>query len=393
MFVLVSMEVQMQAIVSKPKEKEFAFHLMPSGILNKKAHCLLGNGVVIHFPSFFKELKDISSKGVDWKGRIFLSDRAHLVFDVHQTIDGLKEDDKSETSIGTTRKGIGPAYCEKMNRTGIRVGDFRDMKLFREKFARIIAGIKKRYPSVEVDFEAEMKIYTSYATELEEMIVDGVAWINQAHKAGKKILVEGANAAMLDIDFGTYPYVTSSNPTIGGCVTGLGISANKLGDVIGVVKAYTTRVGEGPFPTELLDDIGAQLRKEGHEYGTTTGRPRRCGWFDAVVVSYTHLLNGYTALNLTKLDILSGLKEIKIAVAYKHNGKELPCMPASLDVLTNVEVVYETVPGWSEKIDTCTTFSALPANCQKYVMRLEELIGVPIKWIGVGPGRTSMIEK
>jgi len=372
---------------------EFAFHLMPSGILNRQARCLIGNGCVVHLPSLFKELADLKSKGVDYKGRVFISDRTHLVFTVHQTIDGLNEDDKSQTSIGTTRKGIGPAYCEKMNRTGVRAGDLRDLHLFREKFTRIVNGIKKRFPSVDVDIEAEIKLYTGYAKELDEMLVDGVAWINKAHKEGKKILIEGANAALLDIDFGTYPYVTSSNPTIGGALTGLGLSHQKLGDVIGVVKAYTTRVGEGPFPTELHDAVGTALREVGHEFGTTTGRPRRCGWFDAVVVSYSNLLNGYTALNLTKLDVLTGLKDLKIAVAYKHKGEVLETMPASLDVLSKVEVVYETLPGWSEDISKVTRFSELPENCQKYVNRIEQLVGVPIKWIGNGPQRDAMIEK
>jgi len=225
------------------------------------------------------------------------------------------------------------------------------------------------------------------------MIVDGIVWINEAYHQKKKILLEGANAAMLDIDFGTYPYVTSSNPTIGGCLTGLGLNNQKLGDVIGVVKAYTTRVGEGPFPTELNDDIGKLLREVGHEFGSTTGRPRRCGWFDAVVVNYSNVLNGYTALNLTKLDILTGIKEIKIAVNYKYKEKILPSMPSNLNVLSNVEVVYETFPGWMEDIGKITEFSQLPLNCQKYVLRLEELIQVPIRWIGVGPQRTALIEK
>jgi len=306
----------------------------------------------------------------------------------------LNEEDKSQTSIGTTRRGIGPAYCEKMNRTGVRIGDLRNMHLFEEKLNRIVHVVKKRFASVQVDVAAEVKRYTDYAKELDDMIVDGVAWLNQAHKDGRKILLEGANAAMLDIDFGTYPYVTSSNPTIGGCLTGLGISHKVLGDVVGIVKAYTTRVGEGPFPSELKDPdpIGVRIRTVGHEFGTTTGRPRRCGWLDAVILQYSNMLNGYTALNLTKLDILSGLSELKIAVAYKHNNKVLPTVPSSLDVLANVSVVYETLPGWSEDISHCTKFSDLPVNCQRYVKRIEELVGVRIKWIGVGPARSAMIE-
>jgi len=331
---------------------------------------------------------------VDFKGRIFISDRAHIVFNLHQTIDGLNEEDKTQTSIGTTRRGIGPAYCEKMNRTGVRIGDLKNMSLFGDKLRRIAASVHKRFPFVQVDIESETRLYSGYAREIEEMIVDGVAWLNQAYKDGKKILLEGANAAMLDIDFGTYPYVTSSNPTIGGCLTGLGISHKLLGDVIGIVKAYTTRVGEGPFPTELKDPdpIGTTIRTIGHEFGTTTGRPRRCGWFDSVIVQYSNMLNGYSALNLTKLDILSGLSDVKIAVGYKYQGKLLPTVPESLDILAQVEVVYETMPGWNEDISACTKFSDLPVNAQRYVKRLEELVGVPIKWIGVGPARVAMID-
>lgn len=374
--------------------KEFAFHLMPSGILNKNAQCFIGNGCVVHLQTFFKELSELQSKGIEYKGRVFLSDRAHIVFNFHQTIDGLNEDDKTQTSIGTTRRGIGPAYCEKMNRTGVRIGDLRNISRVEDKLKKILVSLKKRFSSVELDVESEIKTYREYAKQLEEMIVDGVAWINQAYKDGKKILLEGANAAMLDIDFGTYPYVTSSNPTIGGCLTGLGISHKLIGDVIGIVKAYTTRVGEGPFPTELHDSnpIGAVIRTVGHEFGTTTGRPRRCGWFDAVIVQYSNMLNGYTAINLTKLDILSGLTEINIAVAYKYQGKLLPTVPENLDILAQVEVVYEVLPGWNEDISKCRKFSDLPPNAQNYVKRLEELIGVPIKWIGVGVERTAIIE-
>jgi len=224
------------------------------------------------------------------------------------------------------------------------------------------------------------------------MIVDGVKWINEKHSQGKRILIEGANAAMLDIDFGTYPFVTSSNPTIGGCITGLGISANKIGDVIGVVKAYTTRVGEGPFPTEELNEYGQRLGKVGQEFGTTTGRPRRCGWFDAVVVRYSHLLNGYTALNITKVDVLTGFDKIKVGVAYKFKGRvETHVFPECLQDLEGVEVVYEELPGWTEDISKAEKWSDLPVNCQKYIERLEALIGVPIEFVGVGASRTALI--
>jgi len=373
--------------------KKFAFHLMPSGILNPSCLCLIGHGCVVHLPTFFKELQQLDEKGVDYKDRIFISDRAHIVLDLHMAIDGLNEDElkNNKEQLGTTRKGIGPAYCEKFNRSGIRIDDLRNMKLFRDKLSNIVKSAKKRFSSITVDEEEQIKLYSEYATKLAPMIVDGIFWINDQYAKGKKILLEGANAAMLDIDYGTYPYVTSSSPTIGGCITGLGISPSKLGDVIGVVKAYTTRVGEGPFPTELQDSVGDHLRDKGREFGTTTGRPRRCGWFDAVLMQYSQRINGYTALNLTKLDILSGLEEVKIAVAYKYQDKILPSVPAGLDVLSQVNVVYETLPGWKEDISKCQKFSDLPENCQKYVKRIEELVGAPIKWIGTGPGRDEMI--
>jgi len=246
----------------------------------------------------------------------------------------------------------------------------------------------------EYNVQEEIDRHANYAKQFSDVIVDGVDWINEKYNDNKTVLVEGANAAMLDIDFGTYPYVTSSNPTIGGCINGLGLSANKLGDVIGVVKAYTTRVGEGPFPTELNDSDGPghKMRHVGGEYGTTTGRPRRCGWFDAVIVRYTHRLNGYTALNLTKVDVLTGFPTIKVATSYKLNGKTITsAIPASLEDLSKVEVVYEELPGWTEDISKCTKYDELPKNCQAYIHRLQQLVEVPIKWIGVGAGRQALI--
>jgi len=373
---------------------KYAFHLMPSGILNPKAQCIIGNGCVIHLATLLKELKSLEEKGINYKGRVFISDRAHLVFDFHMIIDGMSETARGESKIGTTRKGIGPAYCEKMNRSGIRAGDLKSMDAFAKKLRTIVANSQHRF-QFEYDVEEEIKRHQEYATIFSDFLVDGVDWINEQCDSGKKILIEGANAAMLDIDFGTYPFVTSSNPTIGGCLTGLGLSPKKIGDVIGVVKAYTTRVGEGPFLCELLDTDGpgTKLRAVGKEFGTTTGRPRRCGWFDAVIVRYTHRLNGYTALNLTKVDVLTGFDEIKVCVAYKVEGKRVTAsMPANLDILAASEVEYETLPGWKEDISNVTKFEDLPENCRKYILRLEELLGVPIKWIGVGPARTATVE-
>jgi len=373
---------------------KYAFHLMPSGILHPKAKCIIGNGCVVHLATLLKELKSLEEKGVDYKGRMFISDRAHLVFDFHMIIDGMSESARGSSKIGTTRKGIGPAYCEKMNRSGIRAGDLKDMAAFATKLRTIVSNSQVRF-QFDYDVEEEIKRHEEYAKLFVDCLVDGVDWINEQYDAKQKILIEGANAAMLDIDFGTYPYVTSSNPTIGGCLTGLGLSSAKIGDIVGVVKAYTTRVGEGPFPTELADTDGpgTKLRAVGREFGTTTGRPRRCGWFDAVIVRYTHRLNGYTLLNLTKVDVLTGFDEIKVAVAYKINGKRITAsMPASLDVLASAEVEYETLPGWKEDISQVTKFENLPENCRNYVIRLEGLLGVPIRWIGVGPSRTATVE-
>jgi len=373
-------------------EKKFAFHLLPSGILHLSQECIIGNGCVVNLKALFKEIADVQAQGVDPLKRLFISDRAHLVFDLHMIIDGLHEGELAEKKLGTTKKGIGPAYAEKFNRTGLRVGDLRDMASFESKLRRIHASAQKRFNLGNYNVEDEIKEHREFAQKVEPLIVDGVKWINEKYSAGKKILIEGANAAMLDIDFGTYPFVTSSNPTIGGCVTGLGLSANKIKDVIGVVKAYTTRVGEGPFPTEAKDKYGKDLVRIGHEFGTTTGRERRCGWFDAVVVIYSNMLNGYTALNLTKVDVLTGFDQIKIGVAYKFKGRtESSFFPAYLDDLNDVEVVYETMPGWTEDIGRAQKYSDLPENCRKYIERLEDLIGVPIEFIGVGAGRDALI--
>ncbi len=275
-----------------------------------------------------------------------ISDRAHIVFDFHQTIDGRSEQELGSEKLGTTGRGIGPTYCEKANRSGIRVGDLQHFKIeeFKQKLSKIVASARKRF-TFDYDIDAEALRYQELAKVFHECIIDGVWWINDQYKQGKRILIEGANAAMLDLDFGTYPFVTSSNPTIGGCLTGLGLSHQKLDDVIGVTKAYTTRVGAGPFPTELDNEIGQKIREKGGEYGTTTKRPRRCGWLDIPVLQFSCMLNGYTAFNLTKLDILTGFDEIKIGIAYLYEGKRLSSMPADLDILSSVTVEYETLPG------------------------------------------------
>jgi len=369
---------------------KYAFHLIPSGILHPGATCIIGNGVVVHLPTMYNELQKLDEKNVNYKGRLLLSDRAHLVFDFHQALDKSSEQALGENKIGTTGKGIGPAYTSKMMRKGLRVGDLQHFESF-EKKLRILVETVTRGTEIKVDIEAEVARYREYSKKLEGMIVDHIPIVHELLEQGKEILVEGANATMLDIDFGTYPYVTSSNPSIGSVCTGLGIPPKFLKNIVGIVKAYTTRVGEGPFPTELKDDIGERIRKVGFEVGTTTGRPRRCGWFDLQVLKFTNRINGFSSLNLTKLDVMSGLKEIKIGIDYIYKGEKLRSMPSNLETLAEVEVQYETLPGWEEDISKIKNFKDLPENCRKYVLRLQELMGVHIEWIGVGPGRDEMI--
>lgn len=372
--------------------KKFAFHLLPSGILQQETTCLIGNGVVIHLPTFFKELASLDEKGIDYKGRIKISDRAHLLFDYHQIVDGMQEDELAGEKIGTTKKGIGPCYSMKALRTNLRVGDLRFFKHFEENLAMNVKNMQRRF-KFEYDVSAEVERYKKYAEMLEPMIVDSIPYINEAYDAGKKILVEGANATLLDLDFGTYPFVTSSSASIGGACTGLGIAPSLIDCSIGIAKAYTTRVGSGPFPTELTDELEDKIREKGKEYGTTTGRPRRCGWLDTFVLQYSRMINRFDFLNLTKLDVLSELSEIKIGIGYTYKGEKLNSFPSNLEVLSNVEVEYETMPGWQSDITKARSFAELPMEAQNYINRIEELVACPIKWVGVGPGRDEMIEK
>ncbi|XP_050528215.1 adenylosuccinate synthetase [Daktulosphaira vitifoliae] len=309
--------------------KEFDFHLLPSGIINPNCKSIIGNGVVIHLPGLFEECIKNERKGlINWKQRLLISDRAHLVFDFHQQVDGLQEMEKGKKSLGTTKKGIGPTYASKATRNGLRLADLLgDFNTFKEKLFFL----------------------------------------------------------------GTYPYVTSSNCSIGGVCTGLGLPPSTIGDVIGVVKAYTTRVGDGPFPTELKDDIGEKLQIIGHEIGVTTKRKRRCGWLDIPLLIYTSMVNGYTKICLTKLDILDDFDEVKIGFEYLLNGKKLNYYPSSLFELSSVKVNYLTLPGWKKNISSIRYFNDLPENAKKFVFTITELLEVPVKWVGVGQGRESMI--
>ena len=376
---------------------KYKFHLLPSGILNPKAVCIVGNGVVVHLPSFLNELDSLASHGVEYKGRVFVSDRAHIVFDFHQQVDGKHEDRLGRHKLGTTKKGIGPAYSSKIQRNGLRVGDLEDFDYFERRFRELADYHVRAYPGLEINVEEQLAYYKSIAPRVQEITIDTISLTNQQYEEGKRILVEGANATMLDIDFGTYPFVTSSNPSVGSVLTGLGVSPRKLRGIYGTIKAYCTRVGQGPFPTELpitkKGGAGMHMSQVGAEYGTTTGRARRCGWLDIPQLRYSTMINGFTAVNLTKIDVLTGLEHVKIGKAYKYQGKDLASMPASLEVLGNVEVEYETLPGWTEDISQCRTFEELPLNCQRYILRVQELIGVPIRWIGVGPNRLDVIDR
>ncbi|KAK1408474.1 hypothetical protein QVD17_40275 [Tagetes erecta] len=377
--------------------KKFALHLVPSGILNEDTMCVIGNGVVVHLPGLFKEIDGLESNGVLCEGRILVSDRAHLLFDYHQEIDGLREAELAKSFIGTTKRGIGPCYSSKVIRNGIRVSDLRHMDTFPDKLDLLLSDAASRFKGFSYTpdmLKKEVETYKRFAERLEPFICDTVHYMHESISQNKKILVEGGQATMLDIDFGTYPFVTSSSPSAGGICTGLGIAPRVLGDVIGVVKAYTTRVGSGPFPTELFGDAGDLLRAAGQEFGTTTGRPRRCGWLDIVALKYVCQINGFSGLNLTKLDVLSDLAEINLGVSYKHpDGTPMNSFPADLSDLEQSKVEYETMPGWQTDISSVRHYSDLPKAARQYVERIEQLVGVPIHYIGVGPGRDALIYK
>ncbi|KAM8952928.1 adenylosuccinate synthetase isozyme 2 [Pelodytes ibericus] len=362
---------------------EYDFHLLPSGIINPKVTAFIGNGVVIHLPGLFEEAEKNCKKGLaGWEKRLNISDRAHIVFDFHQAADGIQEQQRQEQAgknLGTTKKGIGPVYSSKAARSGLRMCDLvADFTEFSQRFTVLANQYKSMYPSLEIDIDGELKNLKAYADRVKPMVKDGVYFIYEAlHGPAKKILVEGANAALLDIDFGTYPFVTSSNCTVGGVCTGLGIPPQSIGEVYGVVKAYTTRVGIGAFPTEQHNETGILLQTRGHEFGVTTGRKRRCGWLDLVLLRYAHMINGFTALALTKLDILDVFPEIKVGVCYKIDGKTIPHFPANQEVLNRVEVEYNLLPGWNTDTSNAKTFEDLPQNAKKYVIFIEERLGIP----------------
>lgn len=377
-------------------EKKFVFHQVPSGALQLNTKMIIGNGCVINLPSLAEEIQLLTNEGISLVGRFFISDRANLVCDYHKKIDVLQEEMKGGKKIGTTGRGIGPAYSDKINRMGLRVGELINWERFEEHYRSNLAHIQKMYPALEHNAEEELLDFKKHREKLLPYITDTVSLLHAQTLAGKRILLEGANATMLDVDHGTYPFVTSSNASIGGIVTGTGMPPRQIDSIIGILKAYTTRVGTGPFPSELDNETGEYLRTKGGEFGSTTGRPRRCGWMDTMVARYAVMINGLTHINLTKLDVLTGLETLRIVTGYKVNGKSLESFPSDLDQLyieNGMELEYIEMPGWTEPLDAYTSFEQLPANAQAYVKKLEDIIGLPMTFIGVGYNRNQLITK
>ncbi|TCM96834.1 adenylosuccinate synthetase [Paenibacillus sp. BK033] len=370
--------------------KKYKLTMIPSGIFNQNKICVIGNGMVINPQALIDEINYIHDNGFS-TDNLKISDRAHVIMPYHLVLDGLEEDRKGDNKIGTTRKGIGPCYMDKAARNGIRIADLMDAEEFTEKTRRLVVEknqvIQQVYGGEPLDAEAIIAEYLGYAETLRPYVTDTSVVLNDAIDANRKVLFEGAQGVMLDIDQGTYPFVTSSNPSAGGVCIGSGVGPSKIQQVIGVAKAYTTRVGDGPFPTEQINEIGDLIRDKGHEYGTVTGRPRRVGWFDSVVVRHARRVSGITGLSLNSLDVLSGLETVKICTAYKYRGEVIEHYPASLKMLAECEAVYEEMPGWSEDITGAKTLEDFPVNTLNYLNRVSELTGIPIAIFSVGRNR------
>ena len=374
--------------------QSFALRLLPSGILFSEKTCIIGNGVVVNPEVLLEEIDGMVKKGVTIS-KLEVSTRAHVIMPYHIRIDEEDEKLRGDDKIGTTKNGIGPCYADKINRVGIRIGDLMDRDVFYQKLKTNLE-LKNRlfatyYNCEGFYFEEIFTKYTALAERIRPYVKDTEYSANQYIKEGKKVLFEGAQATMLDLDHGTYPFVTSSNPTAGGACVGSGVGPRMMSNIIGVVKAYTTRVGAGPFPAEQSNKIGEYLRETGHEFGTVTGRSRRCGWFDSVVVRYAAMLNSLDYLAITRLDILDGLDTINICKGYMYKGIELKEYPESLNVLQDVEPVYEELPGWKTDISGCKSYDELPENARYYVERISQLVGVPLGIVSVGPDRSQTI--
>ncbi|MBL7990793.1 MAG: adenylosuccinate synthase [Candidatus Kapabacteria bacterium] len=383
--------------------KKYVLHLIPSGILHPHVQCVIGNGVVIDPVALMEEIKMLEDYGINIEGRLFISHRAHLIMPYHKLLDAAREKAASandaatdrKNAIGTTGRGIGPAYIDKASRTGVRIVDLLDRKRFSDKLHANIGEVNKLLAKIhdyeELDAEQIADEYCQFDTQIDPYITDTTLLLYDAIQSGKNILLEGAQGAMLDVDHGTYPYVTSSNPTSGGAATGLGLAPTAISIVMGVVKAYSTRVGNGPFPTELHDATGERLRSIGQEFGATTGRPRRCGWLDAFALRYSVIVNGITEIALTKMDVLDTFDEITICTAYKLDGKILKSIPADADTLERVEPMYETMPGWKSSLTGIRTYQDLPQAAKDYIGRIEALSGARVSIISTSPDRADTI--
>jgi adenylosuccinate synthase len=375
-------------------DNKFILHLIPSGILRETVLCAIGNGVVIDPKALLDEISLLEGMGISIKGRLFISHNAHLIMPYHKLLDSINESGTSK--IGTTGRGIGPCYIDKYARKGIKIVDLLDKKVLEEKIKQNIKEnnnlLKKVYNQKELDVNEIIKEYLAFDDAIDQYITDVPIFLNTALDDGNSILLEGAQGALLDIDFGTYPYVTSSSPTSGGACTGSGIPPTKISSVFGIVKAYTTRVGLGPFPTELLDEDGEQLRKIGAEFGATTGRPRRCGWFDAFLLNYSKMINGIERAAITKLDVLSYFDNIKVCVGYEINGKRLKSYPTNENQMKQVTPVYESLPGWKSELSNLTRYEELPSEAKDYLQFISQQGGFEISMISVGPKRDQTIE-
>ncbi|HLG14529.1 MAG TPA: adenylosuccinate synthase [Blastocatellia bacterium] len=375
-------------------DRKFVLHLIPSGILHSECECVIGNGVVIDPRAFNAEVDELREAGIECEGRLFISSRAHLILPYHVALDCAREERLGASSVGTTMRGIGPAYEDKAARSGLRAGDLLYPDLLRERIIQNSEDANRKLTSIgaePLDVNKAVDEYIDAAIELTPFIRDTASMINAAVRKGKSVLLEGAQGTMLDVDHGTYPYVTSSNATAGGAATGIGLAPKFITGALGIAKAYTTRVGGGPFPTELLDETGAYLQTRGNEYGASTGRPRRTGWFDAVVVRYSAMINGLDALALPKLDVLDEFDEIKICTAYRRRGELIAEMPYGASALAECEPVYETLAGWKTNTSGVTEFDGLPERAKEYIRRIEELCGAPVALISTGPERTETI--
>lgn len=370
----------------------YKLHLIPSGIFFKDKICVLGNGMVIDPKAFIEEIAYLHEHGVS-TDNLRISNRAHVILPYHLELDILQEEEKGENKIGTTKKGIGPAYMDKAARTGIRIADLLDKAAFREKLEQNLKEknrlFEKVYEVEPLKIEPILEAYYEYGQQMMPYVVDTSVVLNDAIDDGRRVLFEGAQGVMLDIDQGTYPFVTSSNPIAGGVTIGSGVGPTKINHVVGVSKAYTTRVGDGPFPTELQDEIGNQIREIGREYGTTTGRARRVGWFDSVVVRHARRVSGITDLSLNSIDVLTGIETLKVCTAYRYNGEIMKEFPASLSVLAQCKPVYEEMPGWTEDITGVRSLDELPDNARHYLERISQLTEIPLSIFSVGPDRSQ----